>query len=429
MALRFSWRNLVVAAALAAVVILGLRLVRGNEPEVKDVETDYVPVVDVTSVPLPVEETARQDATPSREGGALVMIQGTVNRRLVIWPVDGSGPPQEIDREVSMTPLLPSPDQTHVLYRVAEKLLVLDVAARRAVIVADLPCDCKFISAQWSPDGRAIAYVVEEEDAQWVAYYTRYNGQQRAARLLGVPRGLYLDVAWLPPARPVTIFLSVGPLGGLEARYQVHDPDTGDILPLAANTPVIQPNAPWRSTDGAHQMYQVVDWPYKFDDGECANSTLALTGTTWRYLTLTGQSHPDDIVFVEENVFLDWPTWLDEERVVFRGVSNDSCAPGRSGVYLGRPKSGEANQVVAADYAYMLDEQGDMVWDLSYALSPDNSQVAWSSNDLENERGIIQTVNLDSGDTRTLFETTSPPNSEQFDFVDNRVILHFIWLP
>ena len=49
------------------------------------------------------------------------------------------------------------------------------------------------------------------------------DGSQPARKMFSTPRSLPIDVAWLADGRPVTIFLGVGPVGGLEARMWVYD--------------------------------------------------------------------------------------------------------------------------------------------------------------------------------------------------------------
>lgn len=430
---KLTWRNVLVAAVLAVVIVLVITNLRsGHSTGDGTVVMGYVPMPTPTPAPLAVVMADVVD--PELPGGSsplstIVMVQGMVDRRLVVWPLNHSEPPQEVDAHVALWPLLPSPDGGHVLYRTPRALLVLDVQARRSAIVGELPEDASIWAVQWSPDSRAIAYVIQT-DTERASYFTRYNGDQPAERMLGVPRGLSLDVGWLPPARPVTISMSIGDLGGLEARYHLFDPDTGDWLPLPDNTPVEQPTSPWRSQDGVYQLYSTPEWPYAPRQGYCTISRLAVTsGSEWLLLAAMGRGKPHDIAFEVDDVFLDSIHWLADGRVLFRGTTDESCGSTGSGLYLARLGDTELAPFVSSTPAILIKDGSDLlVSDLAYAVSPDESLVAWSQNDRSTQRGMIYLTPL-AGDepTTTLFET-SPPE-EPFDFEDGQVILQFVWLP
>jgi hypothetical protein len=426
MTIHLSRRQIILGIVLAA--LIGIAIYAANdEPDTHTASIGYVPLVTRTPNTAP---PARIVSLPggASSTSALVMVQGAVERRLVVWPLLSDGSPEEVDRAVNMSLLQASPGGTHVLYRTDRALMVLDVAARRAVIAGTLPTDSKLIRAQWSPDGKAIAYVLSTAE-QHVAYYTRYNGTQDAEPMLSVPRGLPVDVAWLPPARPVVIFMSIGPLGGLEARYVTYDPNTSDKLLLPEKPPVQQPHDPWRSADGAHQLYQVLRWPYTVQPGNCTTSTLAITGPEWVSLALAGSGQPHDVVFAINALYMDWPTWLPDGRVLFRGISDDTCLPHGSGLYIGDVEAQQARLLVEADPAYMLSADEDVVWDFSYDLSPDRTLVAWTHNDMAAQTSRVQIMPIDSGPAEVLFQTQPPPDDAQFDFVDRQMIMHFIWLP
>lgn len=411
-----AWRNLAVVAIVA--VLGGAVIVMALQP---DGGPGIATVVDPASI----------TATPGTSGGstssALLLIQGLADSRLVIWPLDNSHPPQEIDRQVSAWPLLPDPGGRYVLYSTRRAVLVLDRAAQRAAIVGTLPDDGKIAVAQWSPDSRALAYVVQTGSRR-TAQYTLADGSIAAQVMQEVPVGLPLDVGWLPEGDPATIALGIGPVGGLEAQFQRYDPRLGESFPLPPDTSVIQPWSPWRSPGGDRQAYSVKSWDESRYQGQCDAGPLAVTGGGWLYAdtivhSMTSAHH---ILFEMEGVYLDRPTWLQDGRVLFRATADKACTPLPSGIYLAAPGD-EPALFVAAEPDYVSDDSDKLLWGTSYALSPDQAQVAWSWNDVEAGRGTIQLSPLDGGETSALFTTGPAPGPAEFK--DSSMILYFVWLP
>jgi hypothetical protein len=421
-----SWRTLGIVIVLTLVVGGLILTLTDGESSPQTVALGYAPLVATTPAPVAVADAALWGGVSSRS--ALVMIQGGVERRLTVWPLNKSTPPQEVDRYVDLW-LLPSPDGTHVLYRTEYAMMVLDVAARHSTIVGELPPDCAILSAQWSPDGRSIAYVVETRD-QRIAYYTRHNGTQPAEPMMYVPAGLPIDVAWLPPARPITIYMRLGPVGGLEAHYQLYEPDTGDKFALSPDVPVIQPFAPYRSPTGAHQLLQAGEWNVR---GKCATGALYMTGDEWVYLAASVLSKNQKVAFAIQDLYLDDAVWLDDGRIVFRGLGDESCAPGKTGIYIGEPQQEPARlvQATVSTFVTTSSEEKKGKWGLSYALSPDQTLIAWTENNPLTRQATVYLKPIDGGGlTRPLFDTVPvPANAPAYTFEDHDAILDFIWLP
>jgi hypothetical protein len=113
-----------------------------------------------------------------------------------------------------------------------------------------------------------------------------------------------------------------------------------------------------------------------------------------------------------------------------RGVSDEACAPTRSGLYLARLGE-EPSQIVQTHSPYTTDsESGDLLWGLSYALSPDQTVLVWTDNDLIEERSQIKRRALEGGPVDTMFET--PPieaGAPPYTFKDREMVLYFVWLP
>src|SRR5690606_5507391 len=152
-------------------VVIGLLIVSAggdSEPDSSEnVALGYVPLV----TPTPIPRTVRIPDLPQPGGGsnnsALVMVQGLVERRLVIWPVSGVKPPLAVDHHVAVWLLMPDPTRSRVLYHTDRAMMVLDLDVQRAHIVGQLPPESTIIAAQWSPDGRAVAFVVESGN-NWI---------------------------------------------------------------------------------------------------------------------------------------------------------------------------------------------------------------------------------------------------------------------
>lgn len=362
--------------------------------------------------------------------GALVMIQGLVDRRLVLWPIGSDGPGMEIDRHVGLWPLLVSPDGTRLLYATQRSLMVLDVAAGRASIVARIPEESTVALAQWSPDSTAVAYVVDGQDNS-TTYVTSADGSQRARSMITVPSGLPVDVGWLADGRPVSIYIGIGPVGGLVARYQVFDPATGQRSDLAAGTEVIQPWAPWRSPDGTRQLYPLGQSSDVVRAGYCMTGQMGLAGDDWLYVTTVGSDKLAEVAFSVPLVFLDRPMWLDKRHVLMRGIAGSACSTTGMGLYVGDVTTGETRQLTISSPVLVTTDSSSLYYRLAYALSPDGRAVAWTDHDLTRQQSRITLTVLD-GDQPSipLYRTpTEPEDGQPFAFEDQRQILTFVWLP
>jgi hypothetical protein len=70
------------------------------------------------------------------------------------------------------------------------------------------------------------------------------------------------------------------------------------------------------------------------------------------------------------------------------------------------------------------------MWSVVYALSPDQTHIAWTENDVNTQRSRIYLAPLE--DARTpdlLFESPPLTDPTPFAYRDQEMILHFIWLP
>lgn len=428
---RLSWRNL--GAVAVVMVVIGLLIASAggrSEPDSSEnVALGYVPLV----TPTPIPRTVRIPDLPQPGGGsnnsALVMVQGLVERRLVIWPVSGVKPPLAVDHHVAVWLLMPDPTRSRVLYHTDRAMMVLDLDVQRAHIVGELPPESTIIAAQWSPDGRAVAYVVESGN-NWIAYTTLANGSQAAAEMLRVPRGLPLDVAWLADGRPVAIYMGVGPVGGLEAQYWLYDPATGEGLPLSPEVETFQPWSPWRSPDGRHQVYPMASWGRVRYGEACIEGALGLVGSEWLYLTSLGaRGTPRAVAFAIDNMYLDRPTWLSDGRVVFRGVADRACKAAGSGLFVAR-LGGEPRRIVTIEPVFDSGDPDELLWSVPYAVSPDQQSVAWVKNDVQAGRSTVFLSPIDGeAPAQTLFETGPITSREPFAFHDQEMILQLLWLP
>lgn len=391
------------------------------------------------TVPLPIARGVRGIPTPveldvvgHKPGGAsaasaLVMVQGLADRRLVYWPMGDEDEPQEIDRHVQTWPVLASPNGRYVFYTTETTAMIFDTVARRAIIAGEYESGDFVWSAQWSPDSSAIVYVVQTT-GQHTAYFVPADGRQRAEVMNAAPTGLYLDVAWLRDGRPATIHLGMGTTGGLEATYQLYDPDLGELLPLPPDVKIIQTWQPWRSPDGTQQVYTMQEWNTGKDRRGCNESPLGLADDAWLYLTAAGFGAPRKAAFEIEGVYLDRPTWLDNERVLFRGIADAVCTKTPTGLYIGTVGS-TPDLLVEAGPPYNMDDTTKVSWSVSYALSPDRTLIAWSDNHEELMTSFIHLAALDGSSTETLYTTPPPRSGPPFFYRDSQMILYFIWLP
>ncbi len=359
----------------------------------------------------------------------LALIQGLKARRLVLLPLEGAGAPLEIDRGVQVWPLLPSPDGTRLLYASAGAAMVFETTARRAIIVGELPAGGRLLTAQWSPAGEAVAYVVQTEQHA-IASYAPADGSALPVELLRVPAGLDLDVGWLPDGRPVVLYLGLGVAGGLQPYYRVYDPvarESGALSPEEAER-VLQPWAPWRSPDGTQQVYAVSTWQNARFRGACRSGPLGLADDSWlpAYALSRGGARP--LAFAIEGLFMDRPTWLQDGRILFRAIADPACARGQSGLYIGRP--GEVpSRLVAVEPDPTPDDVDRAPLGVAYAVDPAQTRLAWSENDSGTRRSRVYLMPLAGGAARTIYYT-SPllDDAQSFAYRDQEIILYLVWL-
>jgi hypothetical protein len=424
---RSNWRH-----TLLALVILGagswvLLTLASSEPSaaIEPLAHGVSARSTATAIAAELQSGLPGGASPR---SALVMVQGMVDRRLVIWPLHGRSPAQEIDIHVRTWPLLPDPAGMRLLYATDNTVMVFDTVSGKATIIGELPTeDCLFESAQWSPDGRAIAYVVYTNQ-RGLAYYARADGSTLAVPFQSVPRGMSLEVAWLADSHPAAVSLGVGALGGLEAHVEIYDPTLNVNFLLPPDTVAFQTYAPQRSPDGKQQVFSIYHWDETRYQGACRTGPLGRTNDRWLFLTWQRFSKGFDIAFEVEGLFMDWPTWLDDGRVLFRGMATEACPEVETGLYIGTPDETPVRLVRTGPSA-SADDSDKLLWSMSYALSPDQTYVTWTQNDEAARQSTVQLTALATGQTTTLFATTPEPDADPFHYVDNQMILHFTWLP
>lgn len=361
---RFTLINIARATVLALVIAVGITLFMPRD-------TGSTPLT-VRNIPSSPDAPPDHDSAPANtvsgpEG--LLLVQGQQARQLVYLPLAGERTPQVIDAQVNSGLLIPNPHGTHVLYSTTGALMVLDVAARRANLIGTLPQDAYVVSAQWSPDGSAITFVVQHA-AQLHGYYALADGSLEAQKFISVQEGLGLDVAWLAEGSvPVAISLGVNStVGGLAAQYTMYEPTNGDTLQLPPDVNIVQPWSPWRSPDGSRQVY-----PARTDETthyrqDCPTSPLILLDETWLPVSAQQNAGSYETLFELPGLYMDWPTWLDDGRIIFRGIADEACGSHTPGIYIGEVGA-EPRQLVETQSTYTFDEAEKRIWSVSYALN------------------------------------------------------------
>jgi hypothetical protein len=191
---------------------------------------------------------------------------------------------------------------------------------------------------------------------------------------------------------------------------------------------VIQPWTPWRAPGGDYQLYPLSTWG-DTRRGPCKTGALSLTGDEWIQLTLSGAHYKEQqIAFEIKSVFLDQATWLSDGRILMRGMADEACSPTGAGLYVAY-LSGQPRQIVQTASPYTSDDPKALLWGVAFAVSPDESLVAWAENDTAAARSTIHLTPIDDGEASTLLAITPPENGAPFDYQDNHLILAFIWLP
>ena len=262
-----------------------------------------------------------------------------------------------------------------------------------------------------------------------IAYYTRLDNLQDAEAILDVHYGLGLDVGWLPDGRPVVIRLGLAAVGGFETQIELYDPASRELIRLPSDTEILQPWSPWRSPDGTQQIYGISQWEDSRYKGQCRTGPLVLVGHDWLRVAIESSGGEYQTAFELPGLFMDWPTWLADGRVVFRGIADPVCTSLDSGLYIGAIGQ-EPRQLVSAEPSYFADESDKQMWSVVYALNPDQSRIAWTENDVDTQRSAIYLAPLDGGGTPDrLFQTPPLTDPAPFAYRDQEMILHFIWLP
>ncbi len=425
---RLTLPNIGLSVLLAAVIALvaGVALDRSREDD-SPITVNIVPSNDASGqVPMGVQ-AARHEDVPGP--GALLMIQGQKARRLVFWPLYGSEEPQVIDSLVSSSAIRPNPAGTHILYSTLGAMMVLDVDARRASIIGVLPDESYPVRVQWSPTGHAVVYVVQQ-GTQLIAYYTLADGSIPAVPFMRAHEGLGLDVGWLIDGRPVAIHVGIDPaVGGLRALYTLYDPPSGELFPLPPDSDVIQTWTPWQSPDGTQQVYALQGWTGDDFRQDCMTGPLVVLDDTWLPVAVQTSAGDYTTLFEMYGLYMDWPTWLRDGRIVFRGTADEVCNTYQSGLYIAAPGS-KPQQLVATEVAYTYDKTEKMVWNLSYAINAAETHVVWSENDPEGLRSTVYLMPLDGSTPAEMIYQTPPIDDPTATlYSDEEMILSFVWLP
>ena len=94
----------------------------------------------------------------------------------------------------------------------------------------------------------------------------------------------------------------------------------------------------------------------------------------------------------------------------------------------------EPVKLVDAEPKYVADEADKLLWTASYALSPDQTRIAWNETDIDRQVSRIYARSLEStagdgSDLDVMFETDSVEPGVPFAFQDELMVLYFVWLP
>lgn len=418
---RLTLTNMARATVLALVIAVGIALVMNRDAESKPITVRNIP----SSTDAPPDHASAPVSGESGPGG-LLLVQGQQARRLVYLPLAGNRTPQVSDAQVSADLLIPNPSGTHVLYSTTGALMVLDVPARRANQISTLPPDSHVVTAQWSPDSSAVTFVVQR-GTQLHGYYALADGSIEAQEFISVHEGFGLTVAWLANSGvPVAITLGVNLMGSPEAQYTKYEPTTGDSLMLSPNVTIVQPWSPWRSPDGTQKVYSARTETADAYRQDCPGGPLLRLKDPWLPDVAQQSTGGYETLFELPGLYMDWPTWLDDGRIIFRGIADEACGLYTPGIYIGAV--GETpHQLVETQSTYTFDEDEKRIWSVSYALNASQTLLAWAENDLQTQRSTIRIAPLDDpGAPELVFET--PPNTA-FDYRNDEMVLSVVWLP
>ena len=218
--------------------------------------------------------------------------------------------------------------------------------------------------------------------------------------LLQVAAGLPLDVAWLADGRAVTLSLGVGPVGGLETFAYAYDPvppGNGRAAARNAADPALaalalagRPAAGLRRQNLGRSTLK----------GTCGTGPLTIVGSGWLYSELLS-SATQTTGFELQGIYLGiappgctMAAFLSaRQRIKPARNSLPGCISARS---VRTPQL-----LAAAEPDYVSDQSDKLLWSTSYALSPDESLVAWTENDVEAGRGRVNLTPLDGGRRRS----------------------------
>jgi hypothetical protein len=425
--LRLTLPNIGLAVLAALVIALGATLVLDRGGDDGNITVRSVPASQGTGpAPMGVEAAKSADVPGP---GSFLLLQGQQARRLVFWPLYGDEEPQIIDSHVSSSTILPDPTGEHVFYSTPGTVMVLDVDARRASIIGVLAEGSYPVRMQWSPKGQALAYVVRE-GTQLVAYYALADGATPAVPFMTLHEGLGLDVAWLPDGRPVAIYMGIDPgAGALRAQFMLYDPRVDAVFSLPPDATAIQPWSPWQSPDGSQQVYALQQWQGDEYRQECMTGPLVIFDDEWLPVAIQNSGGSYTTLFEIYGLFMDWPTWLRDGRIVFRGTADDACQTAESGLYIASP-GGKPERLVATEVKYTYDESEKMMWNVSYAINAEETHIAWTENDPDASRSTIYLMPLDaSRPPERLYQTPPVADPASMDYRNDEMILSFVWLP
>jgi Tol biopolymer transport system component len=202
-------------------------------------------------------------------------------------------------------------------------------------ILTDVPGEHK--SASWSPDGRTLAFVVQDSDHPEGSIWTANADGSGAALLSGggteCPVGLF-HPAWSPDGTKLAVVCYPG---GSEAEgVAILDLATGSITRLFTVTQpqAINNQSSW-SPDGTSIAFEILRWDAtgQFLDGSLVATVSAAGGQVQRLTNFdTFMSHPD---------------WRPDGREIVIGSNNPVTGSGdrSSNVYVIRPDGTGLRQI------------------------------------------------------------------------------------
>jgi hypothetical protein len=193
------------------------------------------------------------------------------------------------------------------------------------------------------------------------------------------------------------------------------------LFPLPPNSDVIQTWAPWRSPDGTQQVYALQTWQGDDFRQACTTGPLVVFDDEWLPVAIQASAGEYQTLFESYGLYMDWPTWLRDGRIVFRGTADDVCNTLESGLYVARPGS-TPDQLVATEVTYTYDKTEKMVWNLAYAINAAETHIAWTET-IQTLRSTVYLMPLDgSSPAEKIYQT--PPVDDPL-YRDEEMILSF----